>query len=83
MSEIVLSIVLLFISASIFSQNISPKYSKQLEYKIQNITDNEKILIWIFLTDKGINIQKYFNNPKTVVLNCGETYCSKISRRYC
>lgn len=67
MSKIVLSIILFFICTTIFSQNINPKYSKHLEIQIQNISNNDKILVWIYLSNKGSNIQQYFNNPKTVV----------------
>ncbi|MCP5062361.1 MAG: S8 family serine peptidase [Ignavibacteriae bacterium] len=65
--KIVSLLLVLLISSISFTQNNNLKYSNQLENKVQNISDNEQILVWIYLNDKGNNLQQFFNDPKTVV----------------
>jgi len=53
--------------ANVLAQEGSTKISNSLLNKIQPLTQNEKVLVWIYLTDKGNNIQKYIRHPETVV----------------
>ncbi len=57
----------LFGIANISAQEEITKISKQLKNKIQSITENDKILVWVYLTDKGNDIKKYLQYPELVV----------------
>ncbi len=66
MKKVVLLFVLV-LSFGIFAQSSLNKISPQLE-EVMNITpDNQDILVWIFFTDKGDNIEHFLANPTTVV----------------
>ncbi len=53
--------------ANIYAQEENAKISKQLKSRIQSITENEKVLVWVYLTDKGNAIQEYLQHPELVV----------------
>ncbi len=59
-----LLILFLFLSTAIFA---GEKISKTLQQKISDTADNEKILAWIYFTDKGDNLDNYFANPEMIV----------------
>lgn len=58
-------ILLLVILTSIFinPQSILQKISPALETKLNSINPSEKILVWIYFTDKGDSPESYYANP--------------------
>ena len=50
---------------SLFNET-SSKIFQLIQRKIQN-TNDEKILVWIFFTDKGNDLQKYFSLPNSII----------------
>lgn len=64
MKKITLMLVLI---SSIFinPQSIVQKISPALETKLSSVSPSEKILIWIYLTDKGELADYYLNNPRS------------------
>ncbi|MCH8941648.1 MAG: S8 family peptidase [Bacteroidetes bacterium] len=60
-------IVFLFSASALFSQNALNKISNRLSEKISGTKANETELVWIFFTDKGKSLNKYFENPSSVV----------------
>ena len=61
------AIVFLFSASALFSQNALNKISSRLSEKISGAKANETELVWIFFTDKGKSLNKYFENPSSVV----------------
>jgi len=49
------------------SQSLISKISPDLEKKLINSSNNEKIKVWIYFTDKGGNLEKFYNEPLKVV----------------
>jgi hypothetical protein len=60
-------VFVLFTLISVLPQNTNIKLSKSLKHKLQNISQDDEVLVWIYLTDKGKNLQKYYEHPETVV----------------
>jgi len=52
---------------SVFAQNPLEKISPKLQLKMQSDAQTDQILVWVFLKDKGNNIDSYFSNPLNVV----------------
>lgn len=61
------AIVFLFSASALFSQNALNKISNRLSEKISGAKANETELVWIFFTDKGKSLNKYFENPSSVI----------------
>lgn len=61
--------ILLIVLASGILMGQAPyeKYSEQLKSEITTTQANEKILCWIFFTDKGNNVHEYISSPNSVV----------------
>jgi len=59
--------VFLFSASALFSQNALSKISNRLSERISTIKANETELVWIFFTDKGKSLNKYFEKPSSVV----------------
>lgn len=66
MRTITITLVLLG-TLNVFAQNSNEKISKRLLTEIQSKGQMENYLIWVDFSDKGNDIQKYFDNPETVV----------------
>lgn len=64
MKKTFLIMLLAVFTAASFAQN-SAKISDRLSQKINN--GEKEILVWVYLTDKGSGIEKYFNAPEKVV----------------
>lgn len=64
MKNIILMLVLL---TSIYPQSVVEKFSPELQTKLNSINSSEKILVWIYFTDKGNSIENFLNNPALVV----------------
>jgi len=60
-------ILFLFSCVTIFPQNSNIKLSQNLINKLQKIQINEKVLVWVYFNNKGKNLEKYFNQPNSVV----------------
>lgn len=50
-----------------FAQSSIEKFTPQLDAVVSNSNQGEELLVWVFFSDKGENIQTYFNKPITVV----------------
>lgn len=59
--------LILLIYNSIFSQSIIEKLSPSLDLKLSKLNQNEKVLVWIYFSDKGDALENYFYNPLSVV----------------
>ena len=66
MKKIIITFVLM-ISITGFAQNPVDKISANLDVVLNNTAANEEVHIWVFFTDKGNNLDGYFNNPTMVV----------------
>lgn len=62
MKKIILLLVILT-SIYINPQSILQKISPALETKLNSINPSEKILVWIYFTDKGNSPESYYANP--------------------
>ena len=61
-------LLLFFLSIiNIYSQVPYEKTSSQLKDKLSSVSDNSKVLVWIFFKDKGQRLNKYFDAPGNVV----------------
>lgn len=49
------------------AQEFTSKIDFNLKNKIFGFSDGQEILVWIYFTDKGKNVQRYFENPELVV----------------
>jgi len=52
---------------SVYAQNPLEKISPKLQLKMQSDAQTDQILVWVYLKDKGNNIDSYFSNPLNVV----------------
>ncbi|MDT3694804.1 MAG: S8 family serine peptidase [Ignavibacterium sp.] len=52
---------------NVFAQDLNLKISSRLQAKVQSDGQMENYLIWVDFSDKGNDLQKYFNKPETVV----------------
>jgi subtilisin family serine protease len=66
MKKIFLMLVL-FASILIYPQSVVEKFSPELQTKLNSLNSSEKILVWIYFTDKGNSLENYFSNPELVV----------------
>jgi len=66
MKKIFLMLVL-FASILIYPQSVVEKFSPELQAKLNSVNSSEKILVWIYFTDKGNSLDNYLNNPELVV----------------
>ncbi len=66
MKKIIITFVLM-ISITGFAQHPVDKISANLDVVLNNTAANEEVHIWVFFTDKGNNLDGYFNNPTMVV----------------
>lgn len=57
----------LLLNLFIFPQSLIQKISPNLQTKLRSSTESDKFLIWIYFTDKGDFLNKYFTNPELVV----------------
>ena len=62
-----LFVFVMMITSTIFAQNPVDKITSDLDYTLDNTAGNEEVHIWVFFTDKGNNLDGYFNNPTLVV----------------
>jgi subtilisin family serine protease len=62
-------ILLLFLLLTVvsFAQSPIEKTSAILKEKLSSSSDDSKLLIWVFFTDKGNNLNKYYSTPQNVV----------------
>ena len=51
----------------IYPQNKQDKITTRLSEKISQLEDNETELVWIYFTDKGKSLNKYFEKPSLAV----------------
>ena len=65
MRLVIISIILF--TGMMFAQSSVEKFTPQLNTVIDNSNQTEKLLVWVFFTDKGNETQDYFNKPSTVV----------------
>ncbi len=66
MRSLIIAFVLLG-TLNVFAQNFNEKISTKLQTQIRTEGEMENYLIWVDFNDKGNDLQKYFNNPETVV----------------
>jgi len=66
MKKIILLLVVL-VSVGCFAQSAGQKISDKLDVVLQNSGSDDEILIWVFFSDKGENLEAYFTNPTSVV----------------
>ena len=62
-----LGITIVLFTGMIFAQSSVEKFTPQLDAVMSSANQNEKVLVWIFFTDKGSEDQNYFQKPSTVV----------------
>ncbi|HLG32954.1 MAG TPA: S8 family peptidase [Ignavibacteriaceae bacterium] len=66
MKKIILLLIVL-VSVGCFAQSAGQKISDKLNVVLQNSGADDEILIWVFFSDKGENLEAYFTNPTSVV----------------
>jgi subtilisin family serine protease len=59
--------VLVLLSTNVYSQSALQKIAPKLQSKLEITQPAEKLLIWVYFTDKGNNVDSYLSNPQTVV----------------
>ena len=57
----------LFLTTVVLAQAPANKLTSNLKLKLSETSENQEILVWVYLNDKGINKDYYFNNPLSVV----------------
>ncbi len=67
MKKLVFILILICSWNNLYSQQSLSKISKQLNEVILNKSNSDKILVWIYFSDKGTTLKKYFNNPNAIV----------------
>ncbi len=60
-------VVIFFICINIFSQTANHKYSGKFAEKIRMLPANQSVLVWVYFNNKGKNLEKYLNQPNSVV----------------
>ena len=60
-------IATLFSFSSLYSQGALNKITTLLSERMTQLEDNQTELVWIFFTDKGKSLNKYFEKPSSVV----------------
>lgn len=59
--------VLILLSANAYSQSALQKIAPKLQSRFEITQPSEKLLVWVYFTDKGNNVDSYLSNPQTVV----------------
>lgn len=59
--------VVLISVLTIFAQSPVQKVSELLQQKVNSVSNDEKVLVWVFFSDKGTNLNTFYANPKSVV----------------
>ncbi len=59
--------VLVLLSTNVYSQSALQKIAPKLQSRFEITQPAEKLLIWVYFTDKGNNVDSYLSNPQTVV----------------
>ncbi len=62
-----LSISIILFTGMMFAQSQVEKFTTPLDAIVSSVNQNEKVLVWIFFTDKGNETQNYFQKPSIVV----------------
>lgn len=62
-----LSIAIILFAGVVLAQTSVEKFTPQLDDVISSANQNEELLVWVFFTDKGNEIQNYLSKPTTVV----------------
>jgi subtilisin family serine protease len=62
-----LSISIFLFAEMLFAQSQVEKFTPHLDDVIRNANQNEELLVWVFFSDKGNEVQNYFQKPSTVV----------------
>ena len=62
-----LSIAIILFAGVVLAQTSVEKFTPQLDAVISSANQNEELLVWVFFTDKGNEIQNYLSKPTTVV----------------
>jgi serine protease AprX len=57
----------LIFSLSIFAQDYSRKITEGLNNETGQLSESDTVLVWVFFTDKGKSLNKYFEKPTLVV----------------
>ena len=57
----------LIFSLSLFAQDYSRKFTEGLNRETSQLSENDTVLVWVFFTDKGKSLNKYFEKPTLVV----------------
>ena len=52
---------------SVFAQNPLQKITTKLQTKLLSESQSDRFLIWVYLSDKGNNLESYLANPQSVV----------------
>ena len=60
-------ISIILFAGMIFAQSSVEKFTPQLNAVMSSVNQDEKVLVWVFFTDKGNEAQNYFQKPSTVV----------------
>jgi serine protease AprX len=62
-----LSVAIILFAGVVFAQSSLEKFTPQLNAVISKSNQSDKLLVWIFFTDKGNDIQNCFSEPTKVV----------------
>ena len=62
-----LSVAIILFAGVVFAQSSLEKFTPHLNSVISKSNQTEKLLVWIFFTDKGNDLQSYFSEPTKVV----------------
>ena len=62
-----LIITIMLFAGVVFAQSSMEKFTPRLDAVISSANQNEELLVWVFFTDKGNEIQNYLNKPASVV----------------
>jgi len=62
-----ISIIIILFAGLMFAQSSVEKFTPQLNAVMDNSNQTEKLLVWVFFTDKGNETQNYFQKPSSVV----------------
>ena len=62
-----LIITIMLFAEVVLAQSSMEKFTSKLDAVISSANQDEELLVWVFFTDKGNEIQSYLNKPATVV----------------
>jgi hypothetical protein len=60
-------ITIILFGGILFAQSSMEKFTPQLNGVVNVADQNEKLLVWVFFSDKGDNLHNYLSKPSTVV----------------